>query len=480
MTRLESYLYGNGGNIIMVQIENEYGVYHECDANYLIWLRDETIKHVGDKAVIFTTDIPNDRITCGKIPDVFATIDFGIDRAHEMDDLWKIQRSVQPKGPLVNSEFYPGWLTHWQEENQRRDGDLVADTLRRMLVAGASVNFYMFFGGTNFGFTAGANDWGVGLYKADLTSYDYDAPMDEAGDPTEKFRKIRAVIDELLPPKNPIAIPEIAPKMKLSDLVLQPVEALLSESGRASLGSKPVKSARPLSFEELDQFSGLVLYETTLPRLVIDPSQLTVNGLRDRAFVYIDQMFVGTLSRENAIKTLPINAGIGSRLQILVENQGRINFNVGNDTKGIFGDVTIQLYDGVLHKLADWDITGFPLEELNSFLSKSTNCNKRLIVNPRGLMTEGPVLYFTEFTIDKETKDIHDTYLDPTGWGKGVLYVNGFNLGRYWPLVGPQITVYVPKDLLKTGKNTIAMLEYQKSAAGGVVKFDDKAKLDGL
>uniref|UniRef100_A0A1A9W869 Glycoside hydrolase 35 catalytic domain-containing protein n=1 Tax=Glossina brevipalpis TaxID=37001 RepID=A0A1A9W869_9MUSC len=194
MPRLQRYLYGNGGPIIMVQIENEYGVFHACDRDYLNWLRDETQKYVGDKALLFTTDVPDLNIKCGKIDGVFATTDFGIDQVDRIEDIWRTLRSVQPNGPLVNSEFYPGWLTHWQESNQRRDANAVANALRTILTYNASVNIYMFFGGTNFGFTAGANDWGFGRYSADITSYDYDAVMDEAGGITKKFFLLRDVI----------------------------------------------------------------------------------------------------------------------------------------------------------------------------------------------------------------------------------------------------------------------------------------------
>lgn len=230
---------------------------------------------------------------CGTIEDVYPTIDFGIDKASQMNDIFALQRSLLPegkgKGPLVNSEFYPGWLTHWQESNQRRDANVVADTLKAMLDAGASVNFYMFFGGTNFGFSAGANDWGIGSYQADITSYDYDAPMDEAGDPTEKYTKIRSVIETFFG-QTLQSPPEVAPKMSLPAITMEPLELLLSDKSRSYLGSSVVTAVKPKTFEELDQFSGFVLYETILPEFKRDPALLTVNGLRDRAVVLVDDV----------------------------------------------------------------------------------------------------------------------------------------------------------------------------------------------
>lgn len=200
LKQFESHWYGNGGKIIMVQVENEYGAYKLCDEEYKIFLRDLTERYTGDKALLFTTDRPIDEeLKCGFIENVFATVDFGIANETEVEFNFKKLREVQPTGPLVNSEFYTGWLTHWQEKNARRSGFELSDTLRIMLRDyKASVNFYMFFGGTNFGFWAGANDWGIGRYMADITSYDYDAPLTEPGDLAPKYYVLRSVIGEVI------------------------------------------------------------------------------------------------------------------------------------------------------------------------------------------------------------------------------------------------------------------------------------------
>lgn len=200
MPKFTEYLYGNGGNIIMVQVENEYGAYKQCNTRYKEFLRDETLKHVDDHALLFTTDRPIDNeLRCGLIEGVFATTDFGIANETQVEYNFGRLREVQPRGPLVNSEFYTGWLTHWQEPNARRSAFELSTTLRTMLDEPykASVNFYMFFGGTNFGFWAGANDWGIGKYMADITSYDYDAPLDETGDATSKYYILTNVIQEV-------------------------------------------------------------------------------------------------------------------------------------------------------------------------------------------------------------------------------------------------------------------------------------------
>ncbi|EDW76337.1 uncharacterized protein Dwil_GK15404 [Drosophila willistoni] len=484
MPRIQHLFIGNGGKIIMVQVENEYGAFDACDHDYLNWLRDETEKHVSGNALLFTVDIPNERMSCGKIENVFATTDFGIDRIHEIDEIWKMLRNLQPTGPLVNSEFYPGWLTHWQEENQRRDGQVVADALKTILSYNASVNLYMFFGGTNFGFTAGANwnlDGGIG-YAADVTSYDYDAVMDEAGGVTSKYELVKKAIGELW------TLPEItltpAKRLSYGKVELTPSLQLLSSEGRAALSKGvPVESEKPKTFEELDQYSGLVLYETTLPDMDLDPALLKVEQINDRAQVFVDQELVGTLSREANIYALPLSKGWGSTLQLLVENQGRVNYDLLNDTKGIFGDVSLQLHNGGYLTLENWKSTSFPLEEaaVASWLKQRTNKELDSLITRQRILRNGPILYSGTVKVD----EIGDTYLNMAGWGKGVAYVNGFNLGRYWPVAGPQVTLYVPNELLKVGDNSIAILEYQranKTTSGTdlpAVQFDAVAQLDG-
>ena len=200
MPKMETFLHGNNGNIFMVQVENEYGALKICDNKYKEFLRDLTLKYIKNNALLFTTDRPLDNeLQCGKIDGVFATTDFGIADGAEISYYFQTYlRSVQPNGPLVNSEFYTGWLTHWQEPKAKRNSTDITQTLLDMLYQFANVNLYMFHGGTNFGFWAGANDWGIGKYMADMTSYDYDAPLDEAGDPTEKYEAIAEAVSWVL------------------------------------------------------------------------------------------------------------------------------------------------------------------------------------------------------------------------------------------------------------------------------------------
>jgi beta-galactosidase len=472
MPQLEKHWYGNGGNIIMVQVENEYGAFYACDNVYKEFLRDQTLKYTKDNAILFTVDRPiGDELKCGQVKDVFVTTDFGLYNYSMVVYNFNKLREVQPNGPLVNTEFYTGWLTHWQEANARRGAADLAKTLEYMLVLGANVDFYMYFGGTNFGFWAGANDWGIGKYMADITSYDYDAPMDEAGNPTEKYMIFRNVIKKYIDVVPESDIPERIKTMQMDAITLRPVNSILSPEGRQILGSKPIISNMLLTFEQLKQFSGFVLYETTLPKFTRDPAVLQITDLRDRAQVYIDGEFVGTLSRENVINTLPISANYGTKLSILVENQGRINFQIADDYKGILGSVRISDFHSTTQTyttLNDWTITGYPFEKFVE-LEHLARVSQNFTIDSTGIAVEGPIVFHAEFILD-ENREIYDTYWDTSDWNKGFIFVNGFNLGRYWS-VGPQMTIFIPKDILKHGKNEVYVVELQHAPINFKMNF---------
>ncbi|XP_017484415.1 PREDICTED: beta-galactosidase, partial [Rhagoletis zephyria] len=475
-SRLKPYLYGNGGPIIMVQVENEYGSYYACDKKYRTWLRDETLTHVQDNAVLFTNDGPS-VLSCGHIEGVLATMDFGA--TNQISSYWARLRQIQPKGPLVNAEFYPGWLTHWSEPMARVRTEAITKAFVEMLDAGASVNFYMMFGGTNFGFTAGANDGGPGRYQPDITSYDYDAPMDEAGDATAKFHKLREIITRYLPIPN-VPLPAPVPKKHYGTVRLSACCSMLSEKGREILSTGVIVSTKPKTFEELDQYSGFVLYETVLPDFNRDPSILRATGVHDRAYVYIDEQLVGILSRETPIFELPISPSYGTHLQLLVENQGRINFGPVTDFKGIISNVVLDK-----DVLSNWTMTKYPLESIEDIetLIASVNAEEQNAVlgfhEEKGgsVLWNGPTIYYGQLSI--ADGQIGDTYLDTRGWGKGLVFVNGENLGRYWPEAGPQVTLYVPREVLKSGDNRIVLIEYQRSGPANEITFTDKPNLDG-
>ncbi|XP_055523429.1 beta-galactosidase-like isoform X2 [Wyeomyia smithii] len=468
MPRIKKHLRGQGGPVIMVSIENEYGSFSACDHRYLSFLKNLTESYVQNDAVLFTNDGP-ELLKCGRIPGVLATLDFG---AVDNPDLyWQMLRKYQPRGPLMNAEYYPGWLTHWTEPMARVPVGPVADTLRTMLSSGASVNFYMFFGGTNFGFTAGANDGGPGKFQADITSYDYDAPLDEAGDPTSKYYTLRSVILEYFSDPD-VPVPPRLPKMSLPSVKLNRYGSLMSNEARQALGYYTVFSERTVSFEALNQHSGFVLYEATIPS---DSNRnallLKVQGLRDRAYVHIDNKFIGVLSRDTATDSMSVKLGQSKRLQLLVENQGRINYNIANDFKGILGFVTLGG-----NEILNWTMTGFPLDEyslLQNYVDRYSGYDVETSRNAAARIFQG--------TFVIHSQPIHDTYVDPTGWEKGLIFINGFNLGRYWPVAGPQVTLYVPRHILREGINTILVIEYQQEIQGdAIIAFTDQPKLDGL
>lgn len=271
-----------------------------------------------------------------------------------------------------------------------------------------------------------------------------------------------------------IETPKIKTKMSLPEFKLNPISYLLSDNGRKALAKEAVFNEKPLKFEELDQFSGFVLYETDLPPLAFDPTQLVIESVRDRALIFIDQQYVGTIARENNVNQVALPKGWGNKLQILVENMGRTNFNYLKDKKGILGDIYTINYDGNKEMIKNWNSIGFPFENYSDMEKLITDCkNCEVNVRPNGILYDGPVIFHSVFNINSD--EIYDTYLDVSGWSKGFVFINGFNIGRYWPIVGPQVSLYVPLQLLKKGENTIVVVEYQKAKSDHMIKFVDKA-----
>lgn len=277
----------------------------------------------------------------------------------------------------------------------------------------------------------------------------------------------------------PLSLPNPSKKVKYPSINVTAVNTIISNEGRQYLASAAVDAGGRLkTFEELDQFSGFVLYETNLPKTFSrDPANLVVDKLRDRALIYIDDKFVGVLSRENLVKSLPVSKSqAGKKLQILVENQGRINFQENFDLKGILGSVTIQIFDEPHYEeLSDWTITGYPFEnytQIEEFMTKSSVCENCIASN--GWLKNGPVLFQGTLTIGNDD-ELADTWWSVRGgWSKGSLFVNGNNLGRYWS-IGPQMTMYIAKEFLKRGPNSIAILELQKAPLNLQLNFVDEA-----
>lgn len=467
---IKPFLYQNGGPIITVQVENEYGSYFACDYNYLRHLTQLFQSYLGNDVVLFTTDGAGvGYLKCGSIQGLYATVDFG--PGANVTAAFEAQRHAEPQGPLVNSEFYTGWLDHWGSHHSVVSADAVAKSLNEILLKGANVNLYMFIGGTNFGYWNGANE----PYSAQPTSYDYDAPLTEAGDLTKKYFAIQNVIKMYRKiPEGPI--PPTTPKFAYGTVKLHKLETV-SEALEKLSYSGPVKKTYPLTFTDLNQALGYVLYRTTLPVNCSKPTPLSspLNGVHDRAYVSVDGVPMGILERNKAI-TVNVTGNNGSQVDILVENMGRINYGKGiNDFKGLVTNLSLGA-----DLLTNWTMYSLSIDAAVSqgLLGTSDSSDP-----PPPAKYSLPTFYGGSFVIPDGIPDLpQDTYIKLPNWTKGQIWINGFNLGRYWPARGPQVTLYVPSNILSTAApNNITVLELEAAPCGSgpcTVEFTDTPILD--
>ncbi|MFC4619847.1 beta-galactosidase family protein [Camelliibacillus cellulosilyticus] len=424
--KVKPFLCTNGGPIIMVQVENEYGSFGN-DKRYLNYLKDG-LQERGVDVPLFTSDGPTDvMLQGGTLPDVFKTVNFGARSEAAFAKL----REYQPDGPLMCMEFWNGWFDHWGEHHHTRDAEDVAVELDKMLTVGASVNFYMFHGGTNFGFTSGANF--NECFQPTVTSYDYDVLINEHGEPTEKFAAVKKVLEKH-GFTSTARLPEPMPKKGYGKIEFRETAGLFTN---LSALSEPMRRIRPETMEKLGQNNGFILYETRIsgPR---PESELMIDELHDRALVYLDGVYQGVVERwvPDQKLTITIPNG-GAKLSLLVENMGRVNYGPRlKDRKGITNGVRLDY-----QFLYDWEIRLLPLDDL-----RRLNFFKEYV--------EGPAFHRATFVVDEPA----DTFIDMCGWTKGVVFINGFNIGRYWH-IGPQQTLYVPAPLLKSGQNDIIVFE---------------------
>uniref|UniRef100_H3C259 Beta-galactosidase n=1 Tax=Tetraodon nigroviridis TaxID=99883 RepID=H3C259_TETNG len=447
---MKPYLYQNGGPIVTVQVENEYGSYFACDYNYMRHLTKLFRSHLGDKVVLFTTDgATTGYLKCGSIQGLYATVDFG--PGSNITAAFEVQRHAEPSGPLVNSEFYTGWLDHWGSPHSVVSSVAVAKALNEILAVDANVNMYMFIGGTNFGYWNGAN----APYVPQPTSYDYDAPLTEAGDLTEKYFAIRDVIKMYRKiPEGPI--PPTTPKYAYGPVVMKRLQTIF-EALEILAFSGPVKSTYPKTFLELNQVFGYVLYRTSLPVDCSTPTPLSspLNGVHDRAYVSIDGVPVGILERNHRI-TINVTGKVGSQLDILVENMGRVNYGKGiNDFKGLVTNLTLGS-----NTLSGWTMFSLSIDEA---VSQGLLVQTEATEAPRPTTFSVPTFYQGSFIIPGGIPDLpQDTYIRLPKWRKGQIWINGFNVGRYWPARGPQVTLFVPANILSTAvPNNVTVLELE-------------------
>jgi beta-galactosidase len=421
-----------GGPVILVQIENEYGAYGD-DTAYLAQLVRVT-RDAGITVPLTTIDQPTPQMLAdGSLPGLHLTASFGSRTTERLATL----REFQPTGPLVCMEFWCGWFDDWGSHHHTTDAAASAAELDTLLAAGGSVNVYMFHGGTNFGLTSGAND--KGRYAPITTSYDYDAPLDESGHPTEKYWAFREVIARYaeVPDEVPAARP-VAPQLVAP---LRPGPSLLEIVDR--LGTARSVDGLP-TFDELGHDRGVVVFTTTLERG--GPGTLTVGEeVRDRAWVLVDGAPVGVLARDAHERAISLPDARGE-LTIVVEDQGRVDYGTRiGEHKGLIGGVAL---DGV--ELAGWTARPLELDRVPALAVSSA---------PGDIFPMGPFLAAGELDLEEPA----DLFLDTLHWGKGLVWVNGFLLGRYWRR-GPQRTLVVPSPVTRTGRNDVVVLEFEAMA----------------
>lgn len=443
---IKPYLVTKGGPILMVQIENEYGSYSN-DKNYLQKLKDIWIS-LGIDVPTFTCDgASTEALQAGSLPGSAVGLNSGTSQAD-----WDLAAKINPGVPAFSSETYPGWLTHWGEKWAKPDSAALLKEVKFLMDNKKSFNFYVIDGGTNFGFTAGANSGGKG-YEPDVTSYDYDAPINEQGVATPKYMALRTLISSYLPKgKKLIPIPDQVSTAKLTTLEMLPFTTVWNNL------PQPETSLKPKTFEALGQDYGFVLYKTELKGQ--KEGKLIVSDIHDYATVFLNGTYIGKLDRREGINTIDIPAGNVETpvLEILVEGMGRLNYGKNIiDRKGITDSVTLN---GTT--LLNWQIYKLPM-------------NKKFIWDLRSTATSSkkPGIFFRgNFFLTRAEGNVGaDTYIDMTNYVKGIVWINGHNLGRYWN-IGPQKRLYCPSTMMHEGMNEILVLDLHQTVAKPLSGFD--------
>ncbi|MGF7138181.1 beta-galactosidase [Roseimarinus sediminis] len=419
----------NGGPILMVQVENEYGFYSD-DAEYMGEMR-QAILDAGFDAPLFACN-PKHTLKNGYRADLFPVVNFGADPKGAFENL----REILPEGPLMCGEFYSGWFDTWGTPHTFGNIDPYLRDMEYMLKEGASFSIYMAHGGTTFGFWAGADR----PFKPDCSSYDYGAPINEAGNTTPKFYATRDLVSKYLMPGE-AALPEPPAPMPLTTFA----EVSLSEFAPLFENlPKAVKTDEPRNMEFYDQARGSMLYKTTLPAGPV--CHFTVGAANDFAWIYMDGEEIGLMDRRKRNFDITIPARNKEvTIEIFVHAMGRINFGKEvHDRKGL--NAPIKFVEG------DKELTTGAWEVYN--IDYNDQWLASLDYSEQSTSNEKPGIWKGTFEIDQ----LGDTYLDVSSWGKGLVWVNGNCLGRYWN-IGPTQTMYVPAPWLKKGENEILILD---------------------
>jgi beta-galactosidase len=415
-----------GGPILMVQVENEYGSFG-TDTRYMGELR-QTLRDAGFDVPLFECN-PVADLRHGYRPDIFPVVNFGSNPARAFTAL----REILPRGPLMCGEFYPGWFDTWGQPHHVGNTPQYLADLQYMLSHGELFSIYMVHGGTTFGLWSGADR----PFKPDTSSYDYDAPISEAGWPTKKFYKTRALFSQFLLPGETLPdVPATNPVIAIPPVTVEVCAPVFDNLPKA------IDDATPRTMEDYDQAVGCIDYRTTLPAGLA--ASLAAGSIHDFGFVFLNGKRVYVMDRRatNFLAQLPARTA-PETLDILVDAMGRVNFGPQNaDRKGIHGPVTL---DGV---------------ELNGWKIYNLSLNRKMLAHLKFKNFEGtaasaaPAFWRATVKIERPA----DTFLDMRSWGKGVVWVNGHCMGRYWN-IGPTQTMYVPGPWLKRGKNEIVILD---------------------
>lgn len=466
LTSVRKSLYKYGGPVIALQIENQYGAYPGCDVNYMATLIRLVRQYVQDDVVLFHSDLAwYAMLKCGAVPGVFGAA--AIRPTQYPSSVAAVLKSVNPsRSPLVVSDYYVAESDVWRAYHHTSSIQLVKYTLRILLSMNYSVNINMFHGGTNFGFSAGSRvGWPV------TTSYDCDAPLSEAGDPRPLYYLIRKVIAEFHPlPRGEVPTP--SEKLFLGVVAMTRSQSLRNVMShfRQNNWLKRRSSLLPTTFEALGQDFGFVVYRTSGDLRTNGYGYLVISGLQDRGYIYTKKSRLVLYSKAGYTADY-ITVSKGEELVIVVENVGRESVGKRNKCpKGIIGNVTLNG-----HTLVNWVMEAVPIASQGDIT--------RIVQIPvkEGAEAAVPGFFYGTFRLP-EGRTKKDTFLDVTGWGRGVVFLNGVNLGRYWPKKGPQQTLYLPAPFMWSypDENTILLLEMESVPRGQrTVKLVDRHIING-
>ena len=452
----------NGGPIIMVQVENEYGSYG-TDKPYVSEIRDIVRQSGFDKVALFQCDWSSN-FTNNGLDDLTWTMNFGT--GANIDQQFRRLGELRPNAPKMCSEFWSGWFDKWGARHETRPADDMVAGIDEMLSKGISFSLYMTHGGTSFGHWAGANSPG---FAPDVTSYDYDAPINEWGLPTEKYWILRRTMEKYNDGKKMPSVPKpvapivSVPQFKFTDYA--PITCGID---------KTLKSRDTKTMEELDMGWGSMIYETTLPAIA-QPALLTIADCHDFAQVFVDGNYIGKIDRVKNEKSLMLRGTqSGQRPTLLIEAMGPINLGRAiKDFKGITERVTltseIEGHEQTID-LKNWTIATLPDDYATA--QKALNISHSSLLSP---LYSKSGYYRGVFNLKK----VGDTFINMEAFGKGQVYVNGHAIGRFWN-IGPQQTLYVPGCWLKKGQNEVVVLDVVGPKGEAVAYCQDKPELDKL